>query len=250
MRPSDDFAKTYSSVMHEYGHALYDMQSDSGLHYSPIDGGSSLVIHESQSRFWENFIGKTKTFLSIIYEKIKEISPDLEKYSVGDLYYLFNLVRPSLIRTEADEVTYHLHILIRFELERMMIEGKVQVSELPELWNDKYEEYLGIRPKNDSEGILQDLHWSSGSIGYFPTYSMGTALSAIWKKNIEMDLGKIEDLIKTKEGIRKIQDWLKEKVHRYGSTYTYAELLKISLGEKFSAGPLLDYLEKKYKEIY
>jgi len=250
MRPKDNFAKTYSSTMHEYGHALYDIQTHEDLHYSPIGGGTSLVIHESQSRFWENFIGKSKTFLASIYEEMKRINPEIEKYSVDDIYHYINLVKPSPIRTEADEVTYHMHIIIRFELEKAMIEGKIKVSELPRIWRDKYQEYLGISPKTDKEGVLQDIHWSQGSIGYFPTYSMGTALSALWKKHIEKELGKIEDLVKTKEGIRKIQDWLKEKIHQHGSAYLYNELLQKSTGENFSAQALLDYLEEKYKTIY
>src|SRR3989344_1260990 len=250
MRPKDNFAKTYSSTMHEYGHALYDIQTHEDLHYSPIGGGTSLIIHESQSRFWENFIGKSKTFLASIYGEMKKINPEIEKYSIDDIYHYINLVKPSLIRTEADEVTYHIHIIIRFELEKALIEGKIKVSELPRIWKDKYQEYLGISPKTDKEGVLQDIHWSQGSIGYFPTYSMGTALSALWKKHIEKELGKIEDLVKTKEGIRKIQDWLKEKMHQHGSAYLYNELLQKSTGESFSAKALLDYLEEKYKAIY
>ena len=250
MRFKDDFAKTYGSTMHEYGHALYGIQTPEDLNYSPIEGGTSLIIHESQSRFWENFIGKTKTFLVSIHEEMKKIDPRIENYSIDDIYNYINLVRPSLIRTEADEVTYHLHIMIRFEIEKALIEGKIQVNDLPRIWNEKYEEYLGISPKTDSSGVLQDIHWSGGSIGYFPTYSMGTALSAIWKKSIEKDLGKIDDLVKTKEGIRKVQNWLKEKIHQHGSAYLYNELLQKSAGENFSAQPLLDYLEDKYKAIY
>ena len=250
MRFKDNFAKTYSSTMHEYGHALYGIQTHKDLHYSPIDGGTSLIIHESQSRFWENFIGKSKTFLASIYQEMKKIDPKIEKYSIDEIYYYINLVRPSLIRTEADEVTYHMHIMIRFELEKALIEGKIQVHDLPKIWKEKYEEYLGISPKTDKEGVLQDIHWSGGSIGYFPTYSMGTALSAIWKKHIEKDLGKIDDIVKRKEGIANIQNWLREKIHQHGSTYLYNELLQKSTGENFSAQTLLDYLEKKYKAIY
>ena len=250
MRPKDDFAKSYLSTMHEYGHALYEIQTHEDLHYSPIEGGTSLVIHESQSRFWENFIGKSKVFLASMYDEMKKINPQLEKHSVEEIYDYLNLVRPSYIRTEADEVTYHMHVMIRFELEKAMIEGKIKVKDLPRLWNEKYEEYLGIRPKTDREGVLQDIHWSMGSIGYFPTYSMGTALSALWKKHIEKDLGKIDDLVKTKEGIKKIQNWLKEKIHQHGSAYLYNELLQKSTGENFSAEALINYLEAKYKQIY
>lgn len=245
-----DFARSYSATIHEYGHALYEIQSHEDLHYTPISGGSSLVIHESQSRFWENFIGKSKEFISLLYKDIIEVEDKFNNFSVDEIYDYFNLVKPSLIRTEADEVTYHLHVMIRFEIEKALLEGKIKVKDLPKAWNDKYEEYLGIRPENDSEGILQDVHWSQGSIGYFPTYSLGTALSAMWKYHLEKDLGKIEEILKTKQGIRKIQDWLRENIHQYGSTYTFRDLVKKTAHEDFSSKYLLDYLENKYKKIY
>jgi carboxypeptidase Taq len=247
---SDSLFELYTSIMHEYGHALYDIQVHDDLAYTPINTGTSLVIHESQSRFWENLIARSKEFVSFLYEEFQKVNPELGDYSVEGIYHYINLVKPSLIRTDADEVTYHMHVLIRFEIEKALIEGKIKVSELPRAWNDKYEEYLGIRPGNDKEGILQDIHWSQGSIGYFPTYSMGTALSAIWKKQLEQNIGEIRELVKTPEGIRKIQDWLKENIHQYGSTHLYKNLVQKATGEKFSAKPLLEYLEAKYKEIY
>jgi carboxypeptidase Taq len=245
-----DFAKSYSSTIHEYGHALYEIQSHDDLHYTPISGGSSLVIHESQSRFWENILGKSKEFISLLYKDIIEVDEKFKDFSVDDIYDYFNLVKPSLIRVDADEVTYHLHVMIRFEIEKALIEGKIKVKDLPKVWNDKYEEYLGVRPTNNKEGILQDVHWSQGYIGYFPTYSLGTALSVMWKHHLEKDLGKIEDILKTKEGIRKIQDWLKENIHQYGSTYVFRDLVKKTTHEDFSSKYLLDYLENKYKGIY
>ncbi|MFA5259517.1 MAG: carboxypeptidase M32 [Candidatus Pacearchaeota archaeon] len=245
-----DFARSYSSTIHEYGHALYEIQSHDDLHYTPIAGGSSLVIHESQSRFWENFIGKSRGFISLMYKDILEVEDKFKNFSIDQIYDYVNLVKPSLIRTESDEVTYHLHIMIRFEIEKALIEGKIKVSDLPKVWNDKYEEYLGIRPTNNREGILQDVHWSQGSIGYFPTYSLGTALSAMWKHHLEKDIGNIEEVLKTKEGIKKIQDWLKENIHQYGSTYMFRDLVKKTTHEEFSSKYLLDYLNKKYKEIY
>ena len=245
-----DFARSYSSTIHEYGHALYEIQSHDDLHYTPISGGSSLVIHESQSRFWENFIGKSKEFISLMYKDIIEVEDKFKDFSVDEIYDYINLVKPSLIRTEADEVTYHLHVMIRFEIEKALLEGKIKVKDLPKVWNDKYEEYLGIRPSDNRQGILQDVHWSQGYIGYFPTYSLGTALSAMWKHHLEKDLGRIEEILRTKNGIRKIQDWLKENIHQYGSTYTFRDLVKKTTHEDFNSKYLLDYLEKKYKEIY
>lgn len=245
-----DFARSYGSVIHEYGHALYEIQSHEDLFYTPVSGGDSLVIHESQSRFWENFIGRSKDFVERLYGEIIKISNSFEKYSADEIYEYMNLVKPSLIRTEADEITYHLHVLIRFEIEKDLVEGKIEVKNLPEIWNQKYKDYLGVEPESNREGVLQDIHWSHGSIGYFPTYSLGTALSAMWKNKLEGDIGKISELVKNEEGIRKIQNWLKENIHQYGSTYTFNELVKRTTGKEFSSGYLLDYLENKYKDIY
>lgn len=245
-----DFARSYGATIHEYGHALYELQSAKQLDYTPIQGGSSLVIHESQSRFWENMIGKSKDFVELLYQDIVQISPNLKKYSAQQIYNYLHVVRPSLIRTEADEVTYHLHIIIRFEIEKELLEGKIKVKDLPYVWNKKYRDYLGIIPEKDSEGVLQDIHWSQGSIGYFPTYSLGTALSAMWKNQIEKDLGEMSSLVKSKQGIRKIQDWLKENIHQYGSTYTFRDLVKKVTKKDFDSKYLIDYLNQKYNKIY
>ena len=185
-----------------------------------------------------------------MYKDFLNISPNIKKYSIEDIYEYFNLVKPSLIRTEADEVTYHLHVLIRFEIEKDLIEGKIQVKDLPKIWNEKYKEYLGVIPENDSEGVLQDIHWSHGSIGYFPTYSLGTALSAQWKHYLEKDLGNVDNLIKNKEGIKKIQEWLKKHIHQYGSTYVFNDLAIKSTDNEFNPEYLLEYLKKKYSDIY
>lgn len=245
-----DFARSYSSTIHEYGHALYDLQTHEDLYYTPISGGSSLIIHESQSRFWENFIGKSLEFIHALYPELVQMQPELKNYTPEQIHHYFNIVKPSLIRTEADEVTYHLHVLIRFEIEKALIDNKVEVKDLPALWNKKYKEYLGITPPNDSEGILQDVHWSQGSIGYFPTYSLGTALSAIWKSHLEKELGPISALVSSKAGLKQIQDWLKEHIHQYGSTHTFGDLLRKKSSEPFSSKYLLDYLTDKYTTIY
>lgn len=245
-----DFSDSYSSTIHEYGHSLYDLQCESNLHYTPIAGGSSMIIHESQSRFWENIIGKSKEFISYLKKDIDKIDSEIAKYSVEELYRYFNLVKPSFIRTEADEVTYHLHVIIRFEIEKGLIEGTIKVKDLPKVWNNKYKEYLGVIPKNNKEGVLQDVHWSQGYIGYFPTYSIGTSLSFMWKYYLEKDIGLLNELVKTKDGIKKIQDWLKENIHKYGSTYTFKDLVKKSCKEEFNPKYMLEELEKKYKEIY
>ncbi len=245
-----DFKQSFSSVIHEFGHALYNLQCDESLDYSPIDRGHSLVIHESLSRFWENMIGKSENFIENFHSNVVLLGSGFNKYNSKDLYNYFNLVRPSLIRTEADEITYHFHIMIRFEIEKGLLERKIKIKDLPEVWNEKYKKYLGIIPKKASEGILQDIHWSMGNIGYFPTYSMGSSLSAQWKFYLEKDLGNINQLIKMNGGIKKIQNWLKNKIHQYGSTYTFKDLVKKSTGEEFTTKYFKDYLTKKYKKIY
>lgn len=245
-----DFRQSVMSVIHEFGHALYDLQCDDRLEYSPIAGGLSLGIHESQSRFWENMVGRSKPFLEIFAKDFSTLSPSIEKYFKGkdvveELFKYFNLVRPSLIRTEADEISYHFHIMLRFEIEKGLLEGTIKTKELPGVWKQKMKEYLGDTPKSDAQGVLQDIHWSMGSIGYFPTYSIGTFLSAIWKDEMEKELGGLDALIKRETGIRKMQQWLKKNVHQFGSTYTLKELLHKN-GRKLDTKPMLKYLKDKF----
>jgi len=245
-----NFKQSYSSTIHEFGHALYDLQCGKELAYTPIGTGTSLVIQESQSRLWENMIGKSREFIRMFYSDITKLNANIKKYSIDDIYEYMNSVKPSPIRTGADEITYHLHVLIRFEIEKGLIEGKISVKDLPKIWAEKYESYLGIKPKTDTEGVLQDIHWSQGNIGYFPTYSMGTSLSVIWKNEMEKDIGKISGILTSKEGIKKIEEWLRTNIHQYGSTYTFKEIVKRVTGKEFSPQPLLDYLKEKYKGIY
>jgi carboxypeptidase Taq len=225
------------ATVHEFGHGLYDMQYDDKLNMTPIAGGSGLVIHESQSRFWENHIGRSKEFIK---KYIKDIRSLVNKndLSVDDVYSYLNLVKPSLLRIEADEVTYHMHIALRFEIEKGLIEGKLKVNDIQEIWNTKMKDYLGITPKTDKEGVLQDIHWAHGSVGYFPTYSMGTFLGSQWEEKI------------SSEGIgnnryQEVEKWLKNKIHRYGSTYTLKDLLRKNK-MKFDPSVNIKYLENKY----
>ncbi len=234
-----DFARSLLATIHEFGHALYDLQSSDELEMTPVAGGSSLVIHESQSRFWENFVGRSESF-------VKYFKKDFEaavgkKLSVEDVMTYFNKVSPGPLRVEADEVTYHFHIMLRFEIEKGIIEGKLKVKDLPQIWNEKMKEYLRITPKSDSEGVLQDIHWSGGSVGYFPTYSLGTFLGAQWEKRMNIE-PKVEN-------VGKIEKWLGKNIHNYGSTYTLEELLKKNK-MKFDPRVNLDYLQKKYSKIY
>ncbi len=238
-----DFARSLLATIHEFGHALYDLQSADELEMTPIAGGSSLIIHESQSRFWENFVGRSESFISTFKKDIEGAVG--RKLKTEDILTYFNQVKPGTLRVEADEVTYHFHIMLRFEIEKGIIEGKLKVKDLPEIWNNKMQEYLGIMPKNDSEGVLQDIHWSGGSVGYFPTYSLGTFLGAQWPASNAFGVANAgwEDEIKN------VKKWLQEHIHRYGSTYTLEELLKKNK-MKFDPKVNLNYLQKKYSKIY
>lgn len=236
-----DFARSLMAVIHEFGHALYDLQSPEGLEATPISGGSSLVIHESQSRFWENHIGRSKEFIKKYIQDIRGVV-DMKDLTVDDVYEYLNQVKPSLLRVEADEVTYHMHIALRFEIEKGLIEGKLKINDIEEIWNTKMQEYLGIKPKNSSQGVLQDIHWSHGSVGYFPTYSLGTFLGSQWEKEIQ------KQKVKNNE-YTKIEDWLKNKIHKYGSTYSLEKLLE-KQKMTFDQSVNLNYLNSKYSKIY
>ncbi len=234
-----DFGRSLLATIHEFGHALYDLQSAPELEMTPVAGGSSLVIHESQSRFWENFVGRSESF-------VKYILPDLKKAVAGslsaeDVYLYFNKVAPSLHRVESDEVTYHFHIMLRFEIEKGMIEGTYKFKDIREIWNSKMNEYLGINPRTDTDGVLQDIHWSGGTVGYFPTYSLGTFLGAQWEEKLNIELR-----IMNYAGI---SDWLKNHIHKYGSTYTLDGLLAKNK-MKFDPTVNLNYLQRKYSKIY
>jgi carboxypeptidase Taq len=243
-----DFARSVLATIHEFGHALYDLQCDPNLQMTPIQGGSSLVIHESQSRLWENFVGRSEPFINHFKKDFE--SAVGHSLSTDDLMFYFNKVSPSPLRVEADEVTYHFHIMLRFEIEKGLIEGKLKVKDLPEIWNIKMKEYLGIKPKDYSDGVLQDVHWSNGMVGYFPTYSLGTFLGAQWEQKLSN--GRISKLASRKLDISEyvdIEKWLREHIHKYGSTYTLQDLLAKNK-MKFDPKVNLKYLEEKYRKIY
>lgn len=235
-----DFARSLLATIHEFGHALYDLQSPDGLEMTPIAGGSSLVIHESQSRFWENHVGRSMEFIERFKKDMEQVVGC--ELSAEDVYHYFNKVSPSLLRVEADELTYHFHIMLRFEIEKGIIEGNLKVKDLPEIWNSKMKEYLGISPKDDSEGVLQDIHWSGGSVGYFPTYSLGTFLASQWRSEITNAKLKITNCEQTK-------NFLKQNVHQFGSTYTLEELLRKN-NMKFDPSVNIKYLQEKYTKLY
>jgi carboxypeptidase Taq len=239
-----DFKRTLFAVIHEFGHALYQLQIDPALAYTPIGDGVSLGVHEGQSRFWENIVGRSKEFSELIYPVLKEHLNFVAKYTPEDTYYYFNTVRPSLIRVDADEVTYNMHIVLRAEIEKLAISGEIKASEIPEYWDRMMEELLGIKPKTYSEGVLQDIHWSMGSIGYFPTYTLGNIVAAMMRKIMMQEL-KLYERVASGD-FASIREWQRERIHKYGSMYSPKELLRRSLGREYSPEDLVDYLVEKY----
>lgn len=237
------------SILHEGGHGLYEQHIPDGLQGTGLEHGASVGMHESQSRFYENIIGKSREFLSVILPFIKMQFEDLKDITVEKLYDSVNYVIPSLIRTGADEVTYNLHIIIRYEIEKQLINEEIEVKDLPRIWNKKYKEYLGVEPKNYSEGILQDIHWASGQFGYFPTYALGNIYGGQFLNQL---LKNNKNAIKDLEigDLTYINDWLKDNIHKYGAIYTPEELIKKVTEKEISTKYFLKYLECKYKSIY
>ncbi len=242
------FSSIFAAI-HELGHATYEQQISTEWDGTLLHGGTSMGIHESQSRFYENIVGRSLAFWETHLDKFKSLFPDQTKgLTPMDMYKAVNKAEASMIRVEADELTYSLHIMLRYDIERKMVSGEVTVDDLPELWNSLMEEYLGIKPKNDSEGVLQDVHWSGGMIGYFPTYALGTAYSAQIYYAMLKDLN-LEEIIKANQ-IEKVNKWLKEKIHKYGSSKTPKELMLEVTGEDFDAKYYIKYLKDKYTNIY
>lgn len=244
-----DIKRPIYSAIHEFGHALYELQVDENLEFTPVARGVSLGVHESQSRFWENIVGRSYGFIKLIYGDFERTITSVRPESPLDLYLYVNTVRPSLIRVDADEVTYNAHIIVRFELEKMLINNEIEVGDLPELWAELYEKYLGVAPPTYSEGVLQDVHWSGGMIGYFPTYSIGTLLSAQIKYAVEREHRKSIDEILLAGEIGAIRNWLKERIHRFGSTYPPNVLLRKALGEELNPEYFIRYIEEKYSNV-
>lgn len=245
-----DLLHALYSVIHESGHALYEQGLNKKHIGTPMSESLSIGMHESQSRFWDNIIGRSKPFLYFLLPNLKAKYPGILKSMSSETFYrIINKVEPNLIRIKADEVHYNLHVILRYELEKDLIEEKIEVVDLPEMWKFKMEEYLGIQPKNDKEGVLQDTHWALGLIGYFPTYLLGNLYAAqLWYK-IQRDIKNTDSLI-TKGEFGPILSWLRKKVHLQGRRYPVNELIKRVSGKDFSAQFFLDYLKIKYNEIY
>ncbi|MGN1343137.1 MAG: carboxypeptidase M32 [Traorella sp.] len=245
----DSLASSIFSVIHEYGHALYMMNVNPQYEGLNVARAMTSGMHESQSRFLENYIGKRASYWFNNYPKIQEIFKDeLKDVSLDEFVKMINLAQPSLIRTEADELTYPLHILIRYELEKQMINGEVDFDHLDKLWADKYEEYLGIRPNNVNEGILQDIHWAGGSFGYFPTYALGSAFSAQFFKAMQKDFD-VDQALENNQFIL-VENWLKEHIHQYGALYPASKIIEMVCHEEFDPNVYCDYLIDKYTKLY
>ena len=242
-----DFKKSISSTIHEAGHALYDLQCDQSLSVTPLEGGSSLAIHESQSRFWENILGRSLSFIQLIAPMIRKQVNFANQATDQELYLYFNNVKADYIRVDADEVTYNLHIALRYEIEKKIFGDELRVSEIPEFWNDRMEQLLGVRPTNDSKGVLQDTHWSSGLFGYFPTYTLGNLVSAIIASKMRNDLKEYEKDIR-RGNFQPIKEWLRLKIHHHGSSYAPKVLLENTLNEGYNPDYFVTYIETKYLE--
>ncbi|MFC6889723.1 carboxypeptidase M32 [Halorubrum trueperi] len=238
------------STIHEYGHAQYTLGLPREHWATPLGDSRDLSVHESQSRLWENHVGRSRAFWELFLPAFTERFPETDDATVEDAYEAFNQVHEdNLIRVEADELTYHLHIVVRFEIERDLVRGDLDVADVPEAWNDKYEEYLGIRPDTDGDGCLQDIHWSHGNFGYFPTYSLGSVMAAQLFAAAEREIDDLDAKIAAGD-FEDLQGWLGENVHRHGSRYETNELVKRATGEDFSADAFTDYVEEKYGELY
>lgn len=238
------------STIHEVGHALYEQGIELKNFGTPLGESVSLGIHESQSRIWEKNIGQSMEFWRYFYPKIKEeFTGSFDDCELEDFYKAINLVEPSFIRTEADEITYNLHIILRFEIEKELIEGSIEVKDLPKIWNDKFKEYFGIDVPNDAMGVLQDVHWSFGAIGYFPTYSLGNLYAAqlFYKMNKDIPDLKNEIILGNFENILA---WLRKNIHIHGKLYSAKELIEKVTGESLSSKYFTDYITDKYKDIY
>ena len=236
------------SVIHEAGHGLYELGIRDDLTLTPVGQGASMGMHESQSRFFENILGRSQAFWEPVYGNMQEIFPQFKDVSLKQFVRAVNKVKPGLIRTEADELSYCLHVLVRYEIEKMLIEEDLDVEKLPQIWNDKYEEYLGVRPANDAEGVLQDIHWSQGSIGYFPSYALGSAIGAQLYCHMKkfMDV----DALLREGRISVIREYLRDHIHQYGKMKTTRELLMDATGEDFNARYYVRYLEEKYRNLF
>jgi carboxypeptidase Taq len=244
----DDPMDALGSTIHEFGHATYTLGLPDEHYGTPLGDSRDMTVHESQSRLWENHVGRTKQFWNFFAPTVEDhldvdVTPQALYEAANEVY------DDNLIRVEADELTYHMHIVLRFEIERDLIRGDLEVSEVPQVWNEKMEEYLGVRPEHDGEGCLQDIHWTYGNFGYFPTYSLGSMLAAQLDATVREDLEDLDSDIENGE-FADLHEWLTTNVHQHGCRYTTPELIQEATGEELTAEYFLDYAAEKYGELY
>ncbi len=244
------FASGLYGAMHECGHGLYEAGIADSLQRTPLGNGESLGLHESQSRLWENMVGRGRPFSSVLAPKIADaFDGAVERLEPDTLYRAVNQIKPSFIRVEADEATYGLHIVLRFELEQQLVEGMLAVEDLPAAWNERVEDYLGLKVENDAQGVLQDVHWSAGLIGYFPTYALGNLIAGQLWQRVHQDLPDLDARIAAGE-LAPLREWLRENVHRHGAKFLPSELLQRVAGKPIAVEPFADYLKRKLSDVY
>jgi carboxypeptidase Taq len=244
------FNTAFFGILHEAGHGIYDQGLRPEQFGLPPGTYLSLGIHESQSRMWENLVGRSRAFWQHLFPQWQAAFPAAASgVKLDSLYWAINHVAPSLIRVEADEATYNLHIIVRFELEQALLNGQLAVGDVPAAWREKYQQYLGIEPKTDSEGCLQDIHWSAALIGYFPTYSLGNLYAAQFFEQADRDLGGLAAMFAHGE-FQPLKKWLNEKIHHRGQCYSAAELVQLVTGQPLSPAPLIRHLRAKLGPLY
>ena len=244
------FNSAFFGVLHESGHGIYDQGLPGGDFGLGTGQATSLGTHESQSRLWENFIGRSHAFWTYLFPTAQTAFPKaLGDVSLDEFYFSINDVRPSFIRVEADEVTYNLHIMLRFEIEKDLVSGALRPADVPAAWNEKVTQYFGLTVPSDANGCLQDIHWSAGLLGYFPTYALGNMYAAQLFNAAERDLGSLNGL-SAKGNFKPLKSWLNEKIHRHGKRYPAKQLVQVVTGETLSHAPLIAHLRSKYSELY
>ena len=237
-------------AMHECGHGLYEAGIAESLQRTPLGHAESLGLHESQSRMWENMVGRGRSFCEVLAPRVAALFEEsLSRVEPDNLYRAVNSIKPSHIRVEADEATYSLHIILRFELEQELIAGRLAIADLPEAWNARFKEYLGIDVPDDALGVLQDVHWSAGLIGYFPTYALGNLIAGQLWERVHLDVPGVDDSIRAGE-LQPLREWLREHVHRHGAKFRAAELLQHAVGAPIAVAPFVSYLKRKLGDVY
>jgi carboxypeptidase Taq len=246
----NDFRTAVFGTIHEGGHALYEQNISEELVGTPLCTGTSMGIHESQSLFWENFVGRHFGFWKTHYPLLKKIAgPQFDGVELEDFYRSINIVERSFIRIEADEMTYPLHIIVRYEIEKGLFNDEIEVKDLPRIWNEKMQEYIGIAPKSDAEGVLQDVHWSGGSFGYFPSYALGYIYAAQLKNAMQKEIPEFDEIVEA-GNLSPIKEWLTTNIHQYGKMKKPIEILEQVTGEGLNPDYLIEYFNKKYSEVY